>query len=606
MDDKNSLWEKVSCKYILKKIFSLIKVPKALNLIKKNKEIKERLDITLYHYQYYYFFILFKDEKIETIDNIINSPYLKIFPENVKYELIIKYIEAKKLFKNDYIYLNINDNNMPLIQKFKEKEYFNYIIGNFEEQKYDILKKTNCHDNIQKMIEMDINNIDKILFDYNFFFDKNNKLIKNINWQNIKYINLDEFNGNAYDISPFNNLEYLSLSLNPLNENIAINKIKIIISENQYKNIKTLKIKQTKIIHYYIKNIIFETKNSKEKKCFENLKELQTKEKLLNQIELNPKNLQKLNIIYDYQDKLYKIEDIKNSLHDVIQKYPLLTDLNISFYYMYNYDDEWYSMKDLTKEISYFLLNLIDGFENFSLKFYDTYFDSSEVIEKNFNCLFKKIPNRKSKFIFKQYYIEYYNIEYDMIEPYLDKIEELDLSQIVYYTYDKSNCNLAIEEDSSKSSITKIRIKSFSDKNLYIPIKSFTSLNVLDLEIKKINFYIDFPLFSSGSSIIFNNLEYILLKTEVTDLIYKLINNFNKIPNLRFLSLIKNNICNIIFQYHKDIFIKFKSLKRLHTLIMDNKSDSILQEAKDYYSFYPELKNTNIRFCAFSDNLLKN
>ena len=38
MDDKNNLWEKVSCKYILKKIFSLIKVPKALNIIKKIKK----------------------------------------------------------------------------------------------------------------------------------------------------------------------------------------------------------------------------------------------------------------------------------------------------------------------------------------------------------------------------------------------------------------------------------------------------------------------------------------------------------------------------------------------------------------------------------------
>ena len=98
MNDDN-LWEKVSRKYILKKIFSLIKVPKTLNVIKLNKEIKEKLEISLFHYQYCYFCIFFNNEKIETIYDIINSPYLKIFPENVKYELILKYIETKNHLK---------------------------------------------------------------------------------------------------------------------------------------------------------------------------------------------------------------------------------------------------------------------------------------------------------------------------------------------------------------------------------------------------------------------------------------------------------------------------------------------------------------------------
>ena len=132
-----NLREKVSCKYILKKIFSLIKVTKALNIIKINKEIKEKLDISIFHYQYYNFFILFKAEKIETIDNMINSPYLTKFSENVRNELIIRYIETKKLFKNDYIYINTeNNNHISLIPKLKGKEIFNYIIGNIEEREY--------------------------------------------------------------------------------------------------------------------------------------------------------------------------------------------------------------------------------------------------------------------------------------------------------------------------------------------------------------------------------------------------------------------------------------------------------------------------------------
>ena len=586
MDDGN-LWEKVSSKYILKKIFSLMKVPKALNVIKLNKEIKEKLDITLFHYQYCYFCIFFKNEKIETIYDIINSPYLKIFPENVKYELIFKYIETKKLFKNDYIYLNFD--NISLIQKLKEKKYLNYLIGNFEELKYDIDIESNYHNNIKKMIEIDINNIDKILYDYKFFV--NNELTTNINYQNIKYIsiNLDEFCGNAFDISLFNNLEYLSLSLNSRNEFIIKNEIKIIFSENQYKTIKTLKIIESKEIYCTIQSIIFETVKNNENKCFENLKELHIKEKLLNQIKLNPKNLQKLNIIYDYRDTLYTIEYIKNSLFDMIQKYPLLNDLNITFYHTEN---ETNSLNYLIKEITDFLFNLIPDIENLSLSFYYVSYGNGF-----FECLFKKIPNRKSKYIFRGY------IPYDIIESFLDKIEEINLSQNFCYFYNKT-CNLAIEEKSSISSITKIKINSVGDKNLYIPIKSFNSLNVLDLDLRKINFYIDFPLFIPDSKIIFNNLEYLSLKTEEIDIINKLIDNFNTIPNLRFLSIIIKNIINTILAYHKDIFDKCKILKRLHTLIMDDIDNSILKEVNDYYTIYPELKNTNIKFCAFPNELL--
>ena len=57
---ENNLWEKISCKYILKKIFSCLKVTKALKIIKLSEKIKTRLDISLFHYQYYYHFVLFK------------------------------------------------------------------------------------------------------------------------------------------------------------------------------------------------------------------------------------------------------------------------------------------------------------------------------------------------------------------------------------------------------------------------------------------------------------------------------------------------------------------------------------------------------------------
>ena len=92
---ENKLWKNISCKYILKQLFSFLKVTKALKIIKSSEKIKARLDISLFHYQYCSFFVLFKKEKIERIEDILESSYLKIFPDDKKYELILKFIEAK-------------------------------------------------------------------------------------------------------------------------------------------------------------------------------------------------------------------------------------------------------------------------------------------------------------------------------------------------------------------------------------------------------------------------------------------------------------------------------------------------------------------------------
>ena len=75
----------------------------------------------MFHYQYYYCFILFKAVKVESINDILHSHYLKSFPEDVRCNLPLKLIG--KLFKEEYVYLNINDNiNPAFIQKIKEKQ----------------------------------------------------------------------------------------------------------------------------------------------------------------------------------------------------------------------------------------------------------------------------------------------------------------------------------------------------------------------------------------------------------------------------------------------------------------------------------------------------
>ena len=598
----SSLWEKISSKYLLKSIFSYLKVPTTLKIIKASKKIQNILDISLFHYQYYCFFGLFRILKIETTYDIINSSYLKIFPEDKKYELISKFIENRKLFADERVYLKIDDNeSISFIQNLKKKQIntsFNYLIGNIEyitSNKY--LYETSIdyyHKNILNIIQMNKLNDGEILFDHLFFSKINNKLAKNINYQDIKHININLqyqfYSGIVYDISLFNNLEYLSISLNSDIKCISKENIKIKLSENQYKNIKTLKINESKEIADTIKNIVFEPS-----KIYENLNELHIKEALLNKIKFNSKTLKKLNLLYDYRDKIYTIEYIVESINNILEQYLSLNYLNVSFYYILNELDS-YTFEQLIREISNFLFISIQNIENLSFNFYN-YNNRGYIYEKS-KCCIKKINNKRSKYIIKGNVIPY-----NIFEPYLDKIEEIDLS----FKYCEGNvCNLYIEENSSISAITKIRIKRGNNNILYIPIKSFSSLNVLQLEVETIKFIKDFPLFSKDSSIKFNNLEYLELSCDnAPDLI---INNidFKNIPNLRYLSIINKNAFNTVFSYHTEIISKCSSLKKLHTLIIDDNSyNSNLNEVNQFYSIYPELKNTNIKFCKFSKFLKK-
>jgi len=119
----NSLWEKISSKYLFKIIFSYLNAPTTLKISKTSKKLRNILGISLFHYHYYYFFELFKILKIETFDDIINHPYLEIFPKETKYEFLCKFIESRKLFTDDYIFLRFEDiKGISFIQNLIKKQ----------------------------------------------------------------------------------------------------------------------------------------------------------------------------------------------------------------------------------------------------------------------------------------------------------------------------------------------------------------------------------------------------------------------------------------------------------------------------------------------------
>ena len=503
-------WKDLSSKYIFKKILSYINIPKALNIIKINKKIQTNFKVTLFHYQYYYFFSLFKTTKIETIKDILESPYLENFSEDVRYDLILKLIENRKLFKDKYAYIKIEDkNSIDFLKKLKEKKInncLNHIIGNIEQEYFYDNVEPNYNKNIYNIFSTEI--IDRILFDYNFFSTYNN-IISKQTFQSIKFLHINIDPTKSYNISSLDNLEYLSITLIQAYKiySLGILTIKIILTEKQMKNLKTLKIIESGFAYFRFKDIIIETENNNREKIFANLNELDIREELLNKIKFDSKKIKKLNILYDFRDKIYSIDNLQNSINNLLEQYLNLTSLKISFFYLKDFN---HSSDKLIQEISNFFFDLNTNVSNYSLKFWDLY-ENRKILRLNIKIL----PNRKFKLIGN-------DLTNDIYQNYLNIIENIELT-----FNNKKQCNLYIEENSSMSALKKISINQGIEDTLYFPIKSFNSLNSLKFNIDKINFVKEFPLFSTNCLIIFHNLEYINLNTETIDVIITLYNNFH-------------------------------------------------------------------------------
>ena len=372
--DNISIWEGISSKYILKEIFSYLKLQKSLEIIKINKKLRNIYDISLFHYQSYYFFTLFKNLKIETISDILESSYIDIFPEDAKYELIWRLIEKRKLFKNDDFYLiRNNKGNALLTRKLMEKrkdKNLNYFFGGIEDEE-DSHNVFVYHSNIREIEQIDKNIMNKILYTNDFLrYEMIEKYIKAVKYLNIN-INNDDF-GELCDISHFINLEYLSISKGFRYKYQKYNKLILKLSETQIKNIKTLKIHESKEISNTLNDIIITTNPdiNNDKIVFEKLEELHIKESLINKINFNPTNLKKFNIVYDYRKNAYSIEDLQNSINNVILKYLSLTHLNILFFYTAGLTSFFYEFIPLMLK---FLFDTIQSIEKFSFNFYLLY-----------------------------------------------------------------------------------------------------------------------------------------------------------------------------------------------------------------------------------------
>ena len=393
--DNINLWEGISSKYILKEIFSYLKLQKSLEIIKINKKLRNIYDISLFHYQSYYFFTLFKNVKIETISDILESPYIDIFPEDAKYELIWRLIEKRKLFKNDDFYvIKNNKRNVLLTQKLMEKwknKDLNYFFGGIEDEE-DSHNVFVYHSNIREIEKIDKNIMNKILYTNDFLrYEMKEKYIKAVKYLNINLDNGDL--GELSDLSCFINLEYLSISKGFRYNNAKYDKLILKLSETQIKNMKTIKINESKEIRNILNDIIITTNpdRNNDKIVFEKLEELHIKESLINKIIFNQTNLKKLNIVYDYRKISYSIEDLQNSINDIILKYLSLTHLNILFIYKEGETSFLYEFIPLMLKFHFVYIQFI---ENFSFNFYLLYPKNPFYVNK-LKLKIKNIRNKK-------------------------------------------------------------------------------------------------------------------------------------------------------------------------------------------------------------------
>ena len=197
------------------------------------------------------------------------------------------------------------------MEKRKNKD-LNYFFGGIEDEKdYNVFE---YHSNIREIEKIDKNIMNKILYDYYFFrYEMKEKYIKAV-----KYLNIDNDDiGELCDISYFINLEYLSISKGFRYNYKKYNKLILKLSETQIKNIKTLKIHESKEISNTLNDIIITTNSNlnKDEIIFEKLEELHIKESLINKINFYPINLKKLNIVYDDRKISYSIEYLQNSIN---------------------------------------------------------------------------------------------------------------------------------------------------------------------------------------------------------------------------------------------------------------------------------------------------
>ena len=525
-------------KYLLKIIFSHIKISKHLNIIKFSKKYQSKLDLTINDYQKSFF-------------NSIISPTLLI---NTEILLKNKILDKKTL---DKLLLDWNQDNTEII---KDKQYFH------ANEKYT---KKNNPKNI-KILNLS---------------SSNQKIINNV-MPNLIELNLSEIKYLELPCSILAQLETLSL--------INIYKIKFIKNKSNNDSISMNNLK-----HLYLDNISFE-KDNNIKINITNLKYLDLRLKEQDGFDEDPYFDNDNNKAGFYKENT--IENLINIFNfKFLSAFPIDTSKYISELEDYEVDDDPF-IEDKYSDLSEIFKNkgeelflnnkvLLSKYDYFNLEILHEYFrisGSAEFAER-FIYEYKYSKTKGNKYLFNIKYDDYQNCNGDYFEMINEETKYCNSNNFNdYYFYDNK---VNLKEDSlylnNINNPEKVKSLFLTNKVDFLnEFKNDNSLEILSIEnldlnnknfLKNLKKFKNLKCFCVKNNCLFNNNKQIL------DLIKAL-------SNFKFLFLVEINIEGKIKLSNDDIN---KIKKIFNDVSFDNKKNKNIIYWCNNNLKLNDLRNTN-------------
>ena len=631
----SDLLDKISSKFLLLNIFEYIKKERILQLFVHSKKYIEKLGL-LFHYQYnylkayginlfYFYYLTFSivDGKINK--EILNNRFKEDLKDmNIKINFTPEFLMK---FHNEFIkHFSCNYNidiYSPLFENLSKSELINEFSIIIQ---MNVIKKSNFFDDyistFKKLNEIK-SNYSSILFKYENLNDINYLYKFNINFSQIKVLNI---NDSKYSTGSFRSKD------NIIQDEKSINSLRTIFTHKDIKN-NLIYLHLDSYDKIEIKNNLFEHLND-----FKVIKSLYLNNfKFENSFILTLKDLEELNLIncenISFENCcLNLIELTLNNSHIItpksLLKLPNLESCDLCYYSNINYNllIDFKSLKNLNKLSAHgnYFLNL----ENDSLEIAECHFNdiNDTIVKKILNKLlsFKYLSHLSLK-SFNLNINEISKIEgsnnsivYLLIENNNSGEINLDFLQkkfpnlySLYFknsNFDHDFMDLEIKENKNcKINDIVMDCKFGQNKKIKMFCESYETLKFLGIYIEKIyDLKKVIPIFNKKCYIKFNSLlvfSFISKENETNfDVLKNIYNNIDKMPNIR--KIIINCFCS---EMNEEFYAKF--IGKILSLNLDSCEIKIrlsrndlntgienkysIKELNEMKKIYPKFKSLN-------------
>ena len=631
----SDLLDKISSKFLLLNLFEYIKKERILQLFVHSKKYIEKLGL-LFHYQYnylkayginlfYFYYLTFSivDGKINK--EILNNRFKEDLKDmNIKINFTPEFLMK---FHNEFIkHFSCNYNidiYSPLFENLSKSELINEFSIIIQ---MNVIKKSNFFDDyistFKKLNEIK-SNYSSVLFEYENLNDINYLYKFNINFSQIKVLNIND--------SKYSTVSFRSKD-NIIQDEKSINSLRTIFTHKDIKN-NLIYLHLDSYDKIEIKNNLFEHLND-----FKVIKSLYLNNfKFENSFILTLKDLEELNLIncenISFENCcLNLIELTLNNSHIItpksLLKLPNLESCDLCYYSNINYNllIDFKSLKNLNELSAHgnYFLNL----ENDSLEIAECHFNdiNDTIVKKILNKLlsFKYLSHLSLK-SFNMNINEISKIEgsnnsivYLLIENNNSGEINLDFLQKKFpnlksFYFENSNfdddfMDLEIKENKNcKINDIVMDCKFGQNKKIKMFCESYETLKFLGIYIEKIyDLKKVIPIFNKKCYIKFNSLlvfSFISEENETNfDVLKNIYNNIDKMPNIR--KIIINCFCS---EMNEEFYAKF--IGKILSLNLDSCKIKIrlsrndlntgienkysIKELNEMKKIYPKFKSLN-------------